>query len=163
GACATLASRTMSTTWSSYYTVAVSPEAASPRAFLERHAALLPALPKHAATHPPGPVLYYRGLVALFARSPALTRAFLGLQGQDDSQEPRPPNTRASRAAALFGALLLTFLGVAAAWPVASIASRLSGDALAGARAGMLWTLVPGAVLFIPQFDQAMAFAIACA
>jgi hypothetical protein len=163
GSFPTLAARAMSTTWSSYYTVAVSPEVASPRAFLERHAELLPTLPKHAATHPPGPVLYYRGLVALFERSPFLTRAFLALQGHDESREPRPPHTRASKAAALFGALLLTFLGMAAAWPVAAMAERLSGDVLASARAGVLWTLVPGAVLFIPQFDQAMACIIASA
>jgi hypothetical protein len=163
GAFATLAGRTMSTTWSSYYTVAVSPEAADPREFLGQHAKLLPSLPKHAATHPPGPVLYYRGLVALFERSPFLTRVFLRLQGHDESQEPRPPSTRASKAAALFGALLLTLFGMAAAWPVAAIASRLSDDALAGARAGVLWTLVPGPVLFIPQFDQALALVIASA
>ncbi len=163
GAFATLAARTMSTTWSSYYTVAVSPAAADPRDFLHRHAELLPSLPKHAATHPPGPVLYYRGLVALFERSPFLTRVFLRLQGHDEGQEPRPPSTRASKAGALFGALLLTLFGIAAAWPVAAIASRLSGDALAGARAGALWTLVPGPVLFIPQFDQALAFVTASA
>jgi hypothetical protein len=163
GAFPALAARAMSTTWSSYYTVAVSPEAASPRAFFERHAELLPTLPKHAATHPPGPVLYYRGLVALFERSPFLTRAFLALQGHDEGRDPRSPHTRASKAAALFGALLLTFMGVAAAWPVAAMAERLSGDVLAGARVGVLWTLVPGAVLFIPQFDQALSFVIASA
>jgi hypothetical protein len=161
GPFATLATRTMSTSWSSYYTVAVSPDAADPLRFLEDHAELLPHLPKHAATHPPGPVLYYRGLVALFEESPFLTQTFLALQGHDESQETRPPNTRASKAAALFGALLLTFLGAAAAWPVASIATRLSGDPLAGARTGALWTLVPGPVLFIPQFDQALALPIA--
>jgi hypothetical protein len=87
----------------------------------------------------------------------------LRLQGHDEGQEPRPPSTRASKAGALFGALLLTLFGIAAAWPVAAIASRLSGDALAGARAGVLWTLVPGPVLFIPQFDQALAFVTASA
>ncbi len=163
GSFATLAARTMSPSWSSYYTVAVSPEAADPLDFLDRHAELLRRLPKHAATHPPGPVLYYRGLVALFERSPALTRTFMALQGHDDGQEPRPPNTRASKAAALFGSLLLTLLGIAAAWPVASIARRLSGDELSGARVGVLWALVPGPVLFVPQFDQALALPIASA
>jgi hypothetical protein len=161
GAFRTLAARTMSPSWSSYYSVAVSAEAADPIAFLDRHAELLPRLPKHAATHPPGPVLYYRGLVALFERSPTLTRTFLALQGHDETQEPRPPNTRASKAAALFGALVLTLLGMAAAWPVAAIAARLSGDPLSGARVGALWTLVPGPVLFVPQFDQALALAVA--
>ncbi len=136
GAAATLAARTMSVSWTSYYTVALSPDAADPLDFLDRHAVLLPHLPKHAATHPPGPVLYYRALVAIVGSSPRQT-------------------------AALVGALLLTLLGVATAWPVAAIAAHLSGDDLAGARTGVLWTLLPGPVLFIPQFDQALALPVA--
>ncbi len=161
GACITLAARTMSTSWSSYHTVAVSPEAADPLAFLDHHAQLLPQLPKHAATHPPGPVLYYRGLIALAESSPRLTSALLALQGHDEKQDPRPPNTRASKAAALLGALLLTLMGAAAAWPVAVIAARVSGDELAGTRTGVLWTLLPGPALFVPQFDQALALPVA--
>ena len=68
GALASVAGRVMSRTYTSYYTVAVSPEADDPQAFIERHATLLPSFQgwaKHAATHPPGPVLYYRGLIAL--------------------------------------------------------------------------------------------------
>jgi hypothetical protein len=38
---ATVAARVMSRTYTSYYTVAVSPEAQDPRAFLDRHAAYL--------------------------------------------------------------------------------------------------------------------------
>lgn len=163
GAFATLAARTTSTSWSSYYTVAVSPEAADPRVFLDRHAELLPTLPKHAATHPPGPVLYYRGLIALAESSPRLTSGLLALQGHDEPRDPRPPNTRASKAAALLGALLLTLMGVAAAGPVAAMAARLSGDELAGARVGVLWTLLPGPALFIPQVDQALALPVAAA
>ncbi len=161
GAHATLVARAMSTSWSSYYNVAVSPEAADPRVFLDRHAELLPGLPKHAATHPPGPVLYYRGLIAVTESRPRLTSALLALQGHDESRPPHPPNTRASKAAALLGALLLTLLGAAAAWPVSAIAARLSGDALSGARAGVLWTLLPGPALFVPQFDQALALPVA--
>ena len=161
GATATLAARAMSTSWSSYYTVAVSPEAADPLLFLDRHAEILPRLPKHAATHPPGPVLYYRALIAFTESRPLLARALLALQGHDESRPPRPPNTPASKAAALLGALLLTLLGAAAAWPVAAIAERMSGDSLSGARAGVLWTLLPGPALFVPQFDHALAFPVA--
>jgi len=161
GAFPTLAARAMSTTWSSYYTVAVSKDAQDPRDFLDRHAELLPHLPKHAATHPPGPVLYYRGLIALCDASPRLTARLLALEDQDDEREPRPPNTRASKAAALLGALLLMLLGMAAAWPISAMATRIGGNPLAGARAGTLWTLVPGAALFVPQFDQALALPVA--
>ena len=60
-------------TATSYYTVAISPEAADPLDFLRRHHELLPTFrkgAKHAATHPPGPVLVYRGLLEVFERSP---------------------------------------------------------------------------------------------
>ncbi len=166
GALPTLASRVMSRTYTSYYTVAISPEAADPGAFLRRHAALLPAFrdtAKHAATHPPGPVLFYRGLIALCGSSPALTRVLLGAQGHDETRPPRAPNTEASKAAALLGGLLLMLFGAAACWPIASLAARLNGDALAGTRVGLLWLLIPGATVLVPQFDQALALPIAAA
>jgi len=166
GALATLAARVQSRTYTSYYTVAVSPEAADPGAFLRRHAALLPALrdsAKHAATHPPGPVLFYRGLIALCDHSPALRDALLGAQGHDNTRPPRAPNTEASKAAALLGGLLLILFGAAACWPIAFLATRLTGDALAGSRVGLLWLLVPGAAVLVPQFDQALALPIAAA
>jgi hypothetical protein len=164
GAFANVAARVMSRTYTSYYTVAVSAEAHDPRAFLDRHASLLPTFresAKHAATHPPGPVLYYRGLIALCERTPLMTAALLDLQGHDPSRPPRPPNTPASKAAALLGGLLLMLLGAAAAWPIASLSGGLAGDPLAGARAGLLWLLLPGPVLMVPQFDQALALPIA--
>ena len=166
GALPTLAARVQSRTYTSYYTVAVSPEAADPGAFLRGHAALLPALrdtAKHAATHPPGPVLFYRALIALCDSSPALTSALLGAQGPDGTRPPRAPNTEASKAAALLGGLLLMLFGAAACWPVASLAARLTGDALAGLRIGLLWLVVPGATVLVPQFDQALALPVAAA
>lgn len=63
GAWRTLLARVISRTDTGYYTVAVSEDARDPIAFLDRHAELLVGLrhvAKHAATHPPGPVLYYR-------------------------------------------------------------------------------------------------------
>ncbi len=164
GALATVAARVMSRTYTSYYTVAISPEAEDPRAFLDRHASLLPSFrehAKHAATHPPGPVLYYRGLVALCRRAPSITAVLLEWQGHDPGRPPRPPNTPESKAAALLGGLLLMLLGAGAAWPIVALCGRLAGDPLAGARAGLLWVLLPGPALMVPQFDQALALPIA--
>lgn len=164
GALASVAGRVMSRSYTSYYTVAVSPVAEDPQAFIERHAALLPSFQgwaNHAATHPPGPVLYYRGLMALCERAPTLTEALLAAQGHDPLAPVRPPHTRASKAAALLGGLLLMLAGAAAAWPIASLAGRLAGDPLHGVRAGLLWLLLPGPVLFVPQFDQALTLLVA--
>ncbi len=162
GALPTLLARTISRTHTSYYSVAVSPEARDPREFLRRYASLLPSFrtaAKHAATHPPGPVLYYRGLLALCERSPRLTA--LLLRGAEE--EAGPAARSAPRAAALLGALLLGLFGAASAWPVAWLAARLTAEVGAGVRAGMLWLLMPGPALFVPQFDQALALPVTLA
>jgi hypothetical protein len=165
GAFPTLLARTVSRTHTSYYTVAVSPEARDPWEFLRRHASLLPTFrtaAKHAATHPPGPVLYYRGLVALCEASPRLT-ALLLRSLPEDGDPPGAPTVPAARVAALLGALLLGLFGAATGVPVAWLAARLAGDTLAGVRVGVLWSLLPGPALFIPQFDQALALPVTLA
>ena len=84
GALRALMAHAVSPSISSYHTVAVSEDARDPLAFLRAHARLLPQLTqgrKHAATHPPGPVLWYRGALALCERSPALTEALLAVAG----------------------------------------------------------------------------------
>jgi hypothetical protein len=164
GALATVAARVMSPTYTSYYSVAISDVAKDPGAFVARHPELLSSFhgwASHAATHPPGPVLFYRGLIAVCEGAPTLTSALLAAQGHDTSKPVRPPHTPASRSAALLGGLLLMLAGAAAAWPIASLAGRFAGDSLAGARAGLLWLLMPGPVLFVPQFDQALTLLVA--
>jgi methylthioxylose transferase len=168
GALPTLLARTVSRTDTSYYTVAVSEHARDARDFLDRYAELLPALRqtgKHAATHPPGPVLYYRALIALTERWPALTRAALAAAGgsPDDRRVQRPPHSPASMAAAVIGGSLLLLLCAAACWPVALLARAAGCEALAATRLGLLWTLLPGPALMSPQFDQALALPVAAA
>ena len=158
----TLLSRTRSRSFTSYHTVAISPEARDPSSFLRHHAERLPELArsaKHAATHPPGPVLYYRALLALCEASPSLTESLLDAAGVPD-REFRPPATRAARAAALLGALLLGLLGALAAWPIAHLALALGAEGLAAARLAVLWVLLPGPALMTPQFDQALALPV---
>jgi hypothetical protein len=165
GAFPTLLARTVSRTHTSYFTVAVSPEARDPLEFLRRHASLLSTFrtaAKHAATHPPGPVLYYRGLLAVCEASPGLTGLLLRSL-PENGEPPGLPAAPAARAAALLGALLLGLLGAATGLPVAWLAARLAGDTLAGVRAGVLWSLLPGPALFVPQFDQALALPVTLA
>jgi hypothetical protein len=153
-------------TATSYYTVAIAPEAAEPVEFLRRHHELLPGFrkgAKHAATHPPGPVLVYRGLLELCERSPALMRAVLRAASLPESNPRRarlehPP---AARAAGVLGGILIFTACVLTAWAVAGLAAALGCGPLPSARLGLLWTLLPGPVLMLPQFDQAVALLVA--
>jgi hypothetical protein len=161
----TLLTRTRSRSFTSYHAVAISPEARDPFSFLREHADRLPALAasaKHAGTHPPGPVLYYRSALALCEGSPRLTDGLLAAAGVPD-REFRPPATRAARAAALLGALLLGFLGPLTAWPLAHLARALGVESLAAGRLAVLWVLLPGPALMTPQFDQALSLPVVIA
>jgi hypothetical protein len=164
---ATIFGRVAYRTATSYYTVAISPEAADPLEFLRRHDQLLPTFrkgAKHAATHPPGPVLVYRGLVAVCERVPGLTTAVLGMSGlpEVNPRRARPEHAAHTRAAGVLGGLLILLACVLTAWPIAGLARAVGGGPLASARLGVLWTLLPGPVLVLPQFDQALALPVAC-
>lgn len=166
GALPAVMNQTVYRTATSYHTVAASEDARDPFAFLRRHDELLPALRKagkHASTHPPGGVLYFRGLIALFERSPALTRAALEGAGFDEvnPRRPRPQHTPAARAAALTGGLLIGLLCAATAWPIAAFARRAGSDPLSAARVALLWALLPGPVLMTPMLDQALCLPVA--
>jgi hypothetical protein len=166
GVLATIFGRVAYRTATSYYTVAISPEAADPIDFLRRHDELLPTFrkgAKHAATHPPGPVLVYRGLVGLCENVPGLTRAVLWMSGLPESnpRRARPEHAAHTRAAGVLGGVLILVACVLTAWPVAGLARAAGSGPLASARLGVLWTLLPGPVLVLPQFDQALALPVA--
>lgn len=166
GARETLLARVLSRTDTAYYTVAVSPEGRDGRAFLDRHADLLAGMrrsAKHAATHPPGPVLYYRAWIALCERSLPLTRAVLAVAGASEGEGPaaRDPHTPASVAGASLGGLGVLVLCALACIPIAALLRALGMEAPHAARAAALWPLVPGAALMSPQFDQALALPVA--
>ncbi len=146
GAVAELERRTTSGSFTSHFKVAAGVEDVGD--FLSRHHELLPRYRHgalHAATHPPGPILYYIGLRRLAARLPAAAAA---LGGEE-------------RAAAVVGAVLLGLLGAAACFVVAQLARAVGAPAPAALRAGVLWTLVPGLCLMVPELDQALALPVA--
>ena len=163
---ATIFGRVAYRTATSYYTVAMAPEAADPIEFLRRHHELLPTFrkgAKHAATHPPGPVLVYRGLIGLCEHVPGLTSAVLSLSGLPESnpRRARPEHAAHTRAAGVLGGMLFLVACVLTAWPIAGLARCRRSGPLASARLGLLWTLLPGPVLVLPQFDQALALPVA--
>lgn len=155
GSAETLIQRTEDPLFTSHHSVAKSPTVADPRRFLETHAELLPKLAvwaPHAATHPPGPTLFYRGLIS-FTRGSPWWRERLG----SFTSRPATPETTA----ALAGALLLGLLGAATAVPLASLAGALGSGAPAATRVAFLWGLVPGVSLMVPELDQALALPVA--
>ena len=168
GALQALLNQAVYRTATSYFTVATTLEARDPLTFLRRHHELLPELRKtgkHASTHPPGGVLYFRGLIALFERAPALTRVVLDAAGFDDvnPRRPRPRHSGPERAAALAGGLLFGLLGAATAWPIASFARHVGAPPPEAARLALLWALLPGPVLMTPMLDQALCLPVASA
>jgi hypothetical protein len=165
GAFRTLLRRAASRTVTSYHAVAISEDARDPITFLAHHAEHLAEYrsgAKHAATHPPGPVLFYRAALWACEGSTRLTEELLDEAGLPGREFP-PPNTRAARAAALLGALLLGLLGAATAWPVAELARATGLHPLMATQVGLLYLLLPGPTLMVPQFDAALALPIAAA
>jgi hypothetical protein len=166
GAVAHLVRRTASPGYLSYHAVASSETASDMRRFLQEYPAIVRDLPVHAATHPPGPVVLFRGLIRLFERSPplrdAVDRQVLRACGREaESCGPHlAAVVSASRAAALAGPLLAHVVAMATLLPIAWLAFQLTRDPLASARTAALWPLVPGAALFMPALDPAIAFPI---
>ena len=166
GAVAALVSRTVSGSFTSFHRVAVTGVATDPVSFLAHHHELLRTWRHHglhAATHPPGPVLFYSGLIELCRRSKGLTERLDAIVSDSDlaaESLASPPPSPESIGAALMGPLLLGFMGALACWPTAALARSLHGDAAAAARTGVLWTMVPAAALMTPEVDQALALPV---
>jgi hypothetical protein len=162
GALRAMMARAQSPTVTSYHSVAVSESARDPLAFLRAHATLLPELArtaKHAATHPPGPVLWYRTAVGLCKSSPALTRTLLAAAGAP-GPESQTPERRAARAGALLGALGFALLAVLTVWPLARLAEALGLETLDAARVAAVLVLLPGPALFAGSLDAALALPV---
>ena len=166
GAVAALVSRTISGSFTSFHRVANSGLARDPARFLAGHQEILASLRHralHAATHPPGPVLFYRGLIELCRRRRGLTErlgSVVSASGLETAPLASPPPSPEAIGAALLGPLLLGLLGAMACWPTAALARSVHGDAAAAARTGVLWTMVPALALMTPELDQALALPV---
>jgi hypothetical protein len=167
GALSHLLHRTASPSYLSYHSVARSAVASDPMRMLREYPLLLPALPLHAATHPPGPVLFFRGMLGYFADHPRAQRAvdawILRACGASHDECGPPGLAPIEASAALAGALLAHAAAVATLVPIAFLAFALTRDRLAAARTAALWPLVPGVALFIPALDPPLAFPVTSA
>ena len=163
-----LVKRTICPAFTSYYTVAISPTAHDVGEFLDHYAALLHELrliANHASTHPPGAVLFYRGVLSVCEASPALTEWLVGAARRLDV-DLRPfslPGAASWLATALLSPLLLLLLASATCWPVTALACAYGLKPLDAVRVGVLWTLLPGPTLMAPELDQMLALPVTSA
>jgi MFS family permease len=164
-----LIKRTTSPIFTSYYTVAVSPDARAVDGFLDQHSTLLPRLQPvahHASTHPPGAVLYYRVILAISERFLSQTEWPVATTARtlDINLKPFSLPADASRlVTALISSLLLLLFASATCWPITALARAFGMGLLDAARVGILWTLLPGPTLMAPELDQMLAFLVTSA
>ena len=157
GALRTLLARTASFSTTSYHTAALSDEARDPLAFVRRHAELLPGLAgtaKHAATHPVGPVLYFRAAIAACERSPALTERAAPARRPCRSASSRRRSRARPAPARCSAPSASASLAAATAWPLARLGRALGLTPLAASRAALVWTLLPAPALIAPALRR---------
>jgi hypothetical protein len=122
---------------SSYHRVAVATAGEGLRPFLASHADRLPTWEgrdRHAATHPPGPILFHR--------------AALAAAGGDE------------RRAALTSALVIAILAALTAVPLAALARAAGHPEASAARLAVLWACLPGPAALVGQLDPLLALPI---
>jgi hypothetical protein len=151
--------RTYSTNITSFFQAAVTTRGQPLRVLLLTYPEQLSRFAVHAKVHPPGPVLFYRGLMALFERNPRLADRVLALAHRAAGADHLPPNhidlARDVEAAAVVGPLLLILLGSAVCWPMAVIAKAIGAGPIAAAQIAMMWIFSPAASFFAPNIQEA--------
>jgi hypothetical protein len=164
GAVKTLVRRTYSNNITSFFQPAVATREQPLRALLLTYPEQLSCFAVHAKVHPPGPVLFFRGLMALFAQNPRLTDRVLALAHRAAKADHLPANhidlAPDVEAAAVVGPLLLILLGAAVCWPMAVIAKAIGAGPIAAGQIALMWTLSPAASFFAPNIQGAFAFLV---
>jgi len=157
-----------SQTWTSYFTLAqwIQNGRRPPLGeTLQRYAELLPDLPLHASTHPPGPVLCSYGLLRLFQNHPVLCTA-AGKLYQKIGADPELVGVEkftSDEVAALSLAILIVMAGQLGVFPVFWLVHRAMTETSERGResqaertawaAAVLWAHYPALILMLPAFD----------
>jgi hypothetical protein len=161
--------RVLNPGFTSYFTVAISSEAADVPDLLAHYSERMQAFETeapHAGTKPPGAVLYYRGLFALCRAAPWLSDSLVAIATGSDPRLQSQVYKRgggAGLATAFLGPVLLVLLCALTCFPVAALSRTLGAEAMESARIGALWTILPGPTLMTPVMDQGIAWLVACA
>ena len=117
----------------------------------------------HIGTHPPGLVLGYRALMALFEACPTLKNAILATQTEDFKTSADQiavhggtvrPLTSTDRALFPSPPILMQFCAAATVWPLYGLL-RLSVPRGSAWLLASIWPLVPAVSIFLPKSDAA--------
>jgi hypothetical protein len=166
GAVAALTQRPLSDDFTSYFSVAAN-EHRSVRQFLTAYAAEMPQRDRHAVSHPPGPILYYRGIIAVFRHAEGGAARILVALERAGVKRVRlyqgDPVPEPLLAAALVGGFGVVLCAALTAWPVARIAEAAGADPITATQLGALWAFCPSSALFSTQFDQVGTLLVASA
>ncbi len=154
--------------WTSYFTLVLwIQEGREPPLgeTLQRYAELLPDLPLHTSTHPPGGMLASYGMLRLFQNHPALSAAmgsFYRMIGADPDQLG-VERLGAQEVALLSLGFLVVLVGQLGVFPLFWIVRRSMRDSLGPAgeveseraawASAAVWALYPALVLMVPAFD----------
>ncbi len=157
-----------SATWTSYFTLAQwiqSGRRPPLEETLQRYAELVPDLPLHASTHPPGPVVSSYAILRLFQDHPGLTAAvsdFYQKIGTDPALVGVEKLTAVEVAAESIG-ILVVVCGLLGIFPLFWLVQRaMSAESEPGGEeaaertawaAALLWAHYPALVLMLPAFD----------
>ncbi len=157
-----------SQTWTSYFTLAqwIQDGRRPPLGeTLQQWSELVPDLPLHASTHPPGPVLCSYGILRLFQTHPGLS-ASLGDLYQKAGLDPAligVEKLTSTEVATMSIGILVLACGLLGLFPLfwlvrramkeaAEVGGEACGERTAWA-AAVLWAHYPALVLMIPAFD----------
>lgn len=142
----------------SYYTEALRID--DWRAFLADYTQRMPDLALHAATHPPGAILFFHLMNSIFEHAPLLTRTLDALLAGSplalDLVAQVAHLSRAQAAGLITASFLLPLAGVLAVVPLYLLARRWYGHEPALLTA-LAWTATPALTTQCPQMDQAFA------
>ncbi len=157
-----------SQTWTSYFTLAqwISNGRRPPLGeTLQRYAELLPDLPLHTSTHPPGAVIASYGLLRVFQNRPSVSSA-LGDFYQKIGTDPNLVGVEsftADEVTATSLAVLVVAVGLLCVFPLFGLVRRAMREVAEDGRddlpertawaAAALWVHYPALVLMVPAFD----------
>ncbi len=114
----------------------------------------------HQGTHPPGLILFFRGILTLMDKQPDWAQKIEQIAParlRDGLQAVGQPISQAERSTLLLASMLVWGMSLGTALLVYGLV-RLEGSARAASLAAILWMVLPASLLFLPLADAFYPF-----